>query len=139
MSDNNWKLLATVAIIGVCGYGAIACSSSPPPPIVSHGTIQVSIDEGQNISDPGSATDPFENGAVIQVINPKGQTLAAAPINVGTGSTTEGSTALVNYVFTVTVPSGQSSYGLRVPGVQGITWETAAEMKAPALQVTVGS
>jgi len=63
---------------------------------------------------------------------------AAAPINVGTGSTTEGSTALLNYVFTVTVPSGQSSYGLRVPGVQGVTWETA-EMKAPALQVTVGS
>jgi hypothetical protein len=30
------RLLATVAILGVSGYGAIACSSAPSKPAVSH-------------------------------------------------------------------------------------------------------
>ena len=135
----NRRMLYGAAVIAVFLPAAAACASSTPP-IVSHGTIQVSINEAQNIGNPGSAINPFNNGGVVQVIASDGKVLAAAPVNAAAKpGEDQGSTAILNYVFTVQVPSGQPSYGLRLTNVPGTVWETPGQMSDPALSVTVGS
>lgn len=127
---------ATALSLGLLAAG---CGSSSPPPITANGTIQVSINEADNIGAPGSAVNPFENGGAVQVVTDSGKVLAAAPVTPSANAgQAEGSDAVLNYQFRVTVPAGQPQYGIRLSGVPGTVWESASEMRHPALSVTVG-
>jgi hypothetical protein len=115
-----------------------ACSSSPAP-ITVNGTVQVSINEADNIGNPGSAVNPFGNGGTVTVVSGAGKTLAEGPVTPSKNAgEDEGSTAVLNYQFSLSVPGGQPRYGLELSGVTGIAWETPAQMKHPALSVNVG-
>jgi hypothetical protein len=131
--------LPTLALV-IAALAAVAACGSTPAPITAQGTIQVSINELANIASPGSATNPFQNGGTVTVISGTGAVLAEGPItpaaNVGAA---EGSTAVLNFQFKLSVPGGQPRYGVELSGVPGVIWETPQQMQHPALSVTVGS
>jgi hypothetical protein len=94
------------------------------------GTMQVTWD----ITNGGS--DPFGDGTQVVVVNSSNDVIGTSTLQAAGHSTI----LLYQedaYKFTVTVPQGQTRYGIQVGGTShGTIWESAKQMQAgPALSL----
>ena len=132
---------------------AAGCSSAPPS-ITAHATLTLYTGplSGTTVT---TAYPDITDGSQVTVTSPAGTVLttgtlaydkpltdaeaAVAGVEMGLGASADLLQAdIAVYTFTVTVPGGQSRYGISVGQNRGTIWETAAQMEAgPGL--TLGS
>lgn len=95
-----------------------ACSSTPPDMTV-HGTVVVDDIVGQ--------PPAVDTGSQVTVYDPSGKVIGFTTLN---GNATQGALYTLTFGFTVTVPEGESSYGITVSGLQGTREFSQAQMQA---------
>ncbi len=136
---------------GRLGAGAVAaaaitlaaCGGSPAA-MTSHGTMGVTYSTGTGLLGGTPGIDPFSDGTQVVVIDSKGTVIGTGTLASYTDKANQavvaalgGSVAEDDYKFTVTVPGGETRYGIQVGTGHGTVWVTPAEMKkGPALTLT---
>jgi hypothetical protein len=98
---------------------AAACSSAPAQMTV-RGLVTVP-------DDPVSSPSPLQDGDQVTVTDPSGKIIGVASLD---GDAPQGRVLTLTFGFTVKVPEGETSYGVHVAGLDGITQFTQAQMKA---------
>lgn len=141
-----------IAITGAAaGLVLTGCGSSAPAPIRSHGVVTVfaSPDDGETVQD---AYPDIATGGQVTIVDSSGKVVATGTLTYNPQQTasmltkaTAGTampasdltTFIADYDFTVSVPGGLARYGIKVGQNRGTIYETASQMKHPAL--TLGS
>jgi hypothetical protein len=76
-------------------------------------------------------TSPVSDGSQVTVTDPAGKVIGFTTLN---GNAPQGALYTLTYGFTVKIPEGESSYGIAVSGLTGVTRFTQAQMRqGPAL------
>jgi hypothetical protein len=99
-----------------------------------HGTEQVLVNsfDGMDIS---TAFPDITAGSEVTVVDPSGKVIGSSYL-VASDPTSWGPQDAV-YSFTVTVPDGESRYGIEIGHNRGTAWFSARQMRAgPALSVS---
>jgi hypothetical protein len=129
------KYLTALLIFGVLGCGLLGCSG--PGSVQSKGTIQVDYTATGSFF--GGAGDDLATGAQVVILNPAGDVIASAPLNLANTVTMPGESAASGdfqdtLTWSVSVPGGLSSYGVRI-GSHGTQWYSATGIKNPTLSL----
>jgi hypothetical protein len=151
MTITTTRRNAAIAAFAAAILTAAACSSTPPP-VTSHGTVTLysGLLSGTNVQD---GYPDITAGSQVTVTDSTGKVIGTGTLAADSSMTT----AMVDYAslaaklpsydltqdvavydFTVAgLPGGLPRYGFQVGQNRGTVWQTAAQVKAPAL--TLGS
>ena len=143
--------LAVIGALAVAGIIISALSGSTAPPVTSHGTVTLysGLLSGLNVQD---SYPDITSGSQVTVTDSAGKVIGTGTLSYSSAQTSalvllsalaaklpsyDFTQDVAVYTFTVTVPGGLDRYGLTVGRNRGIIYESASQMKVPAL--TLGS
>jgi hypothetical protein len=147
------RLTAAAAAVLAAGAVLAGCGGSPPE-VTGHGTLTVYSELLSGVS-VAEAYPDVTTGSQVTVTSPSGAVIGTGMLTfdkartaefdieaqIGAGKTGLTATEVAPYVavydFTVTVPGGESRYGIQAGKGRGIIWVSPSQMKNPSL--TLGS
>lgn len=120
-------LAVTALLLAGCGGGS---------QITAHGTEDVTVSPGSGMTVQDAFPD-VTNGSQVTVVDPSGKVIGTGTLSYAKGDTGAAIQWAMAYDFTVTVPGGETRYGIQIGHDRGTVWFTPAQMtKGPALQLT---
>lgn len=126
-------LFAGLGLAGVLlvAAGLLARGAFPAPMITVHGTEQLTVSSLDGMSVTGAFRD-ITGGTPVTVVNGSGAVIARGALAASDPSSWGSQDAV--YAFTVSVPAGESRYGIQIGRDRGTVWFSESQMRAgPAL------
>lgn len=123
--------LGLVGVLLLVAAGLLARRAFPAPMITVHGTEQVAVNSYDGMSTTGAFPD-ITGGTPVTVVNGSGVVIARGALAASDPSSWGSQDAV--YAFTVSVPAGESRYGIQIGRNRGTAWFSESRMHAgPAL------
>jgi hypothetical protein len=137
LRQRRWhRKLLLFAGLGLAGVligaaGLLARGAFPAPMITVHGTEQVVVTSFDGMSITGAFPD-ITGGTPVIVVNGSGAVIARGALAASDPSSWGPQDAV--YAFSVSVPGGESRYGIQIGRNRGTAWFSQRQMRAgPAL------